>query len=162
MTKYCRDQAREELILMLGGGAAAGLAGEIPVIGARAFSVAVSAVQVAIVARIASIYGVNLLAAGGAGALAGTIMAVGGANFVLMVAEQFAGLLPPGFRQVARPTLGAGSALAFGVAAIAYFETAYPNQIFGEASSSPASELGSASSGDPEPPASANSSPHNP
>lgn len=129
-TRYCRDQARDELLLMLGGGAAAGLAGEIPVFGTEAFNVSITAVQGLIVSRIAAIYGMEILAAGGAGALAGTIMAIGGANLLLLAAWQLGRYLPPGLRQIARPGVSAVAAWAFGEAAIAYFESRYPNRVY--------------------------------
>ncbi|MCS6813212.1 MAG: hypothetical protein NZ772_06535 [Cyanobacteria bacterium] len=129
-TRYCRDQARDELLLMLGGGAAAGLAGEIPVFGTQAFNVSITAVQGLIVSRIAAIYGMEILAAGGAGALAGTIMAAGGANLLLLAAWQLGRYLPPGLRQIARPSVSAAAAWVFGEAAIAYFESRYPNRVY--------------------------------
>jgi uncharacterized protein (DUF697 family) len=133
--KYCRDQARDELLLMLGSGAAAGLAGELPVFGTEAYNVAITAVQGLIVSRIATIYGMELIAAGGAGALAGTIMAAGGANLLLLAAWQLGSYLPLGFRQIARPGVSALAAWAFGEAAIAYFESRHPNQIYSTQSS---------------------------
>ncbi len=128
--RYCRDQAHDELLLMLGGGAAAGLAGEIPVFGTEAFNVAITAMQGLIVSRIATIYGMDVIPAGGAGALAGTIMAAGGANLLLLAAWQLGSYLPPGLRQIARPSVSVLAAWAFGEAAIAYFENRYPNRIY--------------------------------
>ena len=129
-TRYCRDQARDELLLMLGGGAAAGLAGEIPVFGTEAYNIAMTAIQGLIVSRISTIYGMEILAAGGAGALAGTIMAAGGANLLLLAAFQVGNYLPIGVRQLVRPGVSAAAAWGFGEATIAYFETRYPNKIY--------------------------------
>ena len=67
--KYCRDQARDELLLMMGGGAATGVAGSIPIIGAGVFNASLTVVQAAVVTRIAQVYNVDIIAAGGAGAV---------------------------------------------------------------------------------------------
>nr|WP_233786931.1 hypothetical protein [Dulcicalothrix desertica] len=45
MTTYCRDQAREELTLMMGGGALCGVAGGIPVVGAKFFVILTCLIQ---------------------------------------------------------------------------------------------------------------------
>jgi uncharacterized protein (DUF697 family) len=129
MPKYCRDQARDELWLMMGGGAAAGVAGGVPVIGAIAFNTSLTAVQAAIVTRIAQVYGVDLIPAGGAGAIAGAIMAMGGAQLLLRMGGTIAGFVP-GIGQVVQPTIGVAAVKAFGEAAIAYFESRYPNKIY--------------------------------
>ena len=83
--KYCRDQAKEELLLMMGGGAATGVAGNIPIIGAGVFNASLTVVQAAVVTRIAQVYGVDIIAAGGAGALAGVIIAAGGGQLLARV-----------------------------------------------------------------------------
>jgi hypothetical protein len=56
MLKYCRDQARDELWLMMGGGAAGGVASGIPVTGALTFNAALIVVQASVVTWIAQIY----------------------------------------------------------------------------------------------------------
>jgi hypothetical protein len=70
MYKYCRDQAREELWLMMGGGAASGVAGAVPIFGAIAFQGSLTVIQAAVVTRIAQVYKFDIVAAGGAGAIA--------------------------------------------------------------------------------------------
>ncbi|MBD2214700.1 hypothetical protein H6G27_33355 [Nostoc linckia FACHB-104] len=131
MPKYCRDQAREELWLMMGGGAAAGVVGGVPVIGAIAFNAGLTAVQAAIVTRIAQVYGVDLIPAGGAGAIAGAIMAMGGGQLLFRIGGGIAGFIP-GVGQVVQPAIGAAAVKAFGEAAIAYFENMYPDKFYGQ------------------------------
>ena len=92
MVKYCRDQARDELWLMMGGGAAVGVAG-------------------------------------GAGAVAGAIIAMGGGQLLFRMGGTIAGFIP-GIGQIVQPTIGAGAVKAFGEAAIAYFENMYPDKIY--------------------------------
>ena len=60
--KYCCDQARDELLLMMGGGAATGVAGSIPIIGAGVFNASLTVVQAAVVTRIAQVYNVDIIA----------------------------------------------------------------------------------------------------
>lgn len=129
MPKYCRDQAREELLLMMGGGALTGVAGGIPVVGAAAFNVSLTAVQAAVVTRIAQVYDVDIIAAGGAGALAGAIIAAGAGQLLARVGGTIAGFIP-GVGGLVQPAIGAGAVKAFGEAAIAYFENMHPNKIY--------------------------------
>ena len=129
MPKYCRDQAREELFLMMGGGALTGVAGGIPVVGAAAFNLSLTAVQGAVVIRIAQIYDVDIIAAGGAGALAGAIIAAGGGQLLARLGGTIAGFIP-GVGGLVQPAIGAGAVKAFGEAAIAYFENMHPNKIY--------------------------------
>ncbi|MGI2907951.1 hypothetical protein [Tolypothrix sp. VBCCA 56010] len=129
MPKYCRDQAREELFLMMGGGAATGVAGAIPIVGAAAFNLSLTAVQAAVVTRIAQIYDVDIIAAGGAGALAGAIIAAGAGQLLARVGGTIAGFIP-GVGGLVQPAIGAGAVKAFGEAAIAYFENIHPNKIY--------------------------------
>ncbi|WP_392476289.1 hypothetical protein [Nostoc sp. C110] len=129
MLKYCRDQARDELWLMMGGGAAVGVAGGVPVIGALTFNAGLTAVQAAVVTRIAQVYNVDLIPAGGAGAVAGAIIAMGGGQLLFRIGGGIAGFIP-GVGQVVQPAIGAGAVKAFGEAAIAYFENMYPDKIY--------------------------------
>lgn len=129
MTTYCRDQAREELTLMMGGGALCGVAGGIPVVGAGVFNASLTAVQAAVVTRIAQVYDVDIIAAGGAGALAGAIIAAGGGQLLARVGGTLAGMIP-GVGGLVQPAIGAGAVKAFGEATIAYFENLYPNKIY--------------------------------
>ncbi|MDB9307012.1 MULTISPECIES: hypothetical protein [Cyanophyceae] len=129
MPKFCRDQAREELWLMMGGGAAAGMAGGVPFIGAIAFNTSLTAVQAAVVTRIASVYDVDLIPAGGAGAIAAAIIAMGGGQLLFRVGGGIVGFIP-GIGQVVQPAIGASAVKAFGEAAIAYFEKKYPHKIY--------------------------------
>jgi uncharacterized protein (DUF697 family) len=127
--KYCRDQAREELLLMMGGGAATGVAGGIPIVGAGVFNVSLAAVQAAVVARIAQVYEVDIIAAGGAGALAAAIIAGGGGQLLARVGGTIAGFIP-GVGGLVQPVVGAAAVKAFGEAAIAYFESMHPDKIY--------------------------------
>lgn len=129
MPKYCRDQAREELFLMMGGGVATGVLGGIPVVGAAAFNLSLTAVQAAVVTHIAQIYDVDIIAAGGAGALAGAIIAAGTGQLLARVGGTIAGFIP-GVGGLVQPAIGAGAVKAFGEAAIAYFENMHPNKIY--------------------------------
>lgn len=129
MTKYCRDQAREELLLMMGGGAATGVAGSIPVVGAGVFNASLTVVQAAVVTRIAQIYDVDIIAAGGAGALAAAIIAAGGGQLLARVGGTIAGFIPV-VGGLVQPAVGAAAVKAFGEAAIAYFESMHPNKIY--------------------------------
>ncbi|MCC5661451.1 hypothetical protein LC608_31765 [Nostoc sp. XA010] len=129
MPKYCRDQARDELWLMMGGGAAVGVAGGVPVIGAFTFNAGLIAVQASVVTRIAQVYNVDLIPAGGAGAVAGAIIAMGGGQLLFRMGGTIAGFIP-GIGQVVQPAIGAGAVKAFGEAAIAYFENMYPDKIY--------------------------------
>jgi uncharacterized protein (DUF697 family) len=129
MPKYCRDQARQELFLMMGGGALTGVAGGIPVVGAATFNLSLTAVQVAVVTRIAQVYDVDIIAAGGAGALAGAIIAAGGGQLLARLGGTIAGFIP-GVGGLVQPAIGAGAVKAFGEAAIAYFENMHPNKIY--------------------------------
>lgn len=130
MVKYCRDQARDELWLMMGGGAAVGGAGGIPVIGALAFNAGLTVVQAAVVNRIAQVYNVDLIAAGGAGGIAGAIIAMGGGQLLFRMVSIIAGFVP-GIGQFVQPTIGVGAVKAFGEAAITYFENMHPDKIYG-------------------------------
>ena len=123
MPKYCRDQ-------MMGGGAAAGVAGGIPFIGAITFNAGLTAVQAAVVTRIAQVYNVDLIAAGGAAGIAGAIIAMGGGQLLLRMGGIIAGFVP-GIGQFVQPTIGVGAVKAFGEAAIAYFENMNPDKIYG-------------------------------
>jgi len=129
MPKYCRDQARQELSMMMGGGALTGVAGAIPIFGAAAFNLSLTAVQVAVVTRIAQVYDVDIIAAGGAGALAGVIIAAGAGQLLARVGGTIAGFIP-GVGGLVQPAIGAGAVKAFGEAAIAYFENMHPNKIY--------------------------------
>ena len=119
--KYCRDQARDELLLMMGGGAATGVAGSIPIIGAGVFNASLTVVQAAVVTRIAQVYNVDIIAAGGAGALAGAVIAAGGGQLLARVGGTIAGFIP-GIGGLVQPAVGAAAVKAFGEAAISYFE----------------------------------------
>ncbi len=119
--KYCRDQARDELLLMMGGGAATGVAGSIPIIGAGVFNASLTVVQAAVVTRIAQVYNVDIIAAGGAGALAGAVIAAGGGQLLARVGGTIAGFIP-GIGGLVQPAVGAAAVKAFGEAAITYFE----------------------------------------
>ena len=114
--KYCRDQARDELLLMMGGGAATGVAGSIPIIGAIAFNTSLTVVQAVVVTRIAQVYNVDIIAAGGAGALAGAIIAAGGGQLLARVGGTIAGFIP-GIGGLVQPAVGAAAVKAFGEAA---------------------------------------------
>ncbi len=127
--KYCCDQARDELLLMMGGGAATGVAGSIPIIGAGVFNASLTVVQAAVVTRIAQVYNVDIIAAGGAGALAGAIIAAGGGQLLARVGGTIAGFIP-GIGGLVQPAVGAAAVKAFGEAAIAYFESMHPNKIY--------------------------------
>ncbi len=129
MVKYCQDQARDELNLMMGGGLAAGVAGGIPVLGAATFNVSLTAIQALVVTRIARVYNVDLVPAGGAGAIAAAIIAMGGGQLLFRMGGTVAGLIP-GIGSFVQPAIGAGAVKAFGEAAIAYFEDRYPNKIY--------------------------------
>jgi uncharacterized protein (DUF697 family) len=129
MVKYCRDQARNELWLMMGGGVAAGAAGGVPFLGAVAFQTGLTAVQIAVVTRIAKVYNVDLIPAGGAGAIAGAIMAMGGSQLLFRLGGGVAGVIPI-VGGLIQPGIGAGAVKAFGEAAIAYFEKMYPDKIY--------------------------------
>ncbi|WP_242054080.1 hypothetical protein [Nostoc sp. FACHB-888] len=104
MPKYCRDQARDELWLMMGGGAAVGVAGGVPVIGAFTFNTGLIAVQASVVTRIAQVYNVDLIPAGGAGAVAGAIIAMGGGQLLFRIGGGIAGFIP-GIGQIVQPTI---------------------------------------------------------
>jgi uncharacterized protein (DUF697 family) len=114
---------------MMGGGAATGVLGGIPVIGALAFNAGLTAVQAAVVTRIAQVYNVDLIPAGGAGAVAGAVIAMGGAQLLARVSGTIAGMVPI-IGQFVQPAIGAGAVKAFGEAAITYFENMYPNKIY--------------------------------
>jgi uncharacterized protein (DUF697 family) len=129
MVQYCRDQARNELWLMMGGGVAAGAAGGVPFLGAVAFQTGLTAVQIAVVTRIAKVYDVDLIPAGGAGAIAGAIMAMGGSQLLFRLGGGVAGVIPI-VGGLIQPGIGAGAVKAFGEAAIAYFEKMYPDKIY--------------------------------
>lgn len=129
MVKYCRDQARNELWLMMGGGVAAGAAGGVPFLGAVVFQTGLTAVQIAVVTRIAKVYDVDLIPAGGAGAIAGAIMAMGGSQLLFRLGGGVAGVIPI-VGGLIQPGIGAGAVKAFGEAAIAYFEKMYPDKIY--------------------------------
>jgi uncharacterized protein (DUF697 family) len=131
MYKYCRDQAREELWLMMGGGLASGAAGAIPIFGAVAFQGSLTAVQAVVVNRIAQVYKFDIIAAGGAGAIAGAIIAMGGGQLLFRIGGGVAGMIP-GIGGLVQPAIGAGAVKAFGEAAILYFENIYPNKIYEE------------------------------
>ncbi len=129
MDKYCRDQARDELWLMMGGGAAAGFAGGVPLFGAAAFQASLTAVQFAVVTRIAQVYDFDMVPAGGAGAIAAAIIAMGGGQLLFRLGGGVAGVIPI-VGSVIQPGIGAGAVKAFGEAAIAYFEKIHPDKIY--------------------------------
>ncbi|MDB9453085.1 hypothetical protein PN478_14005 [Dolichospermum circinale CS-534/05] len=129
MVQYCRDQARNELWLMMGGGVAAGAIGGVPILGAVAFQTGLTAVQIAVVTRIAQVYDVDLIPAGGAGAIAGAIMVMGGSQLLFRLGGGVAGVIPI-IGGLIQPGIGAGAVKAFGEAAIAYFEKMYPDKIY--------------------------------
>ncbi len=124
MVQYCRDKAREELMLLIGGGAASGV---VPVPGA--FTAGTTAIQILVVNRIARIYGFSVEAAGGAAAVAGAIMLAGGASTLGKVAGEAANFIPI-IGWIAKPAIGAATTKAFGEAAITYFESRYPDKIY--------------------------------
>ncbi|MFL9458489.1 MULTISPECIES: hypothetical protein [Nostocales] len=126
MTQYCRDRAREELSLMMGGGAATGVAGTIPVVGAVVFGTSFTVIQATVIYRIAQIYDVDItdmdiIDPGKWGPGSGAIMAA--------IVGTIAGFIP-GVGVLVQPAVGAATVKAFGEAAIAYFENIYPNKIY--------------------------------
>ncbi len=129
MSKYCRDQAREELWLMMGGGVASGAAGAVPIFGAIAFQESLTVIQAAVVTRIAQVYKFDIVAAGGAGAIAAAVIAMGGGQLLFRIGGGIAGMIP-GIGGLVQPAIGAGAVKAFGEAAIGYFESIYPNKIY--------------------------------
>ncbi len=129
MPKYCSDQARDELWLMMGGGVTAGLAGGVPGVGAFNFQTSLTAVQAAVISRIAQVYDVDLLPAGGAGAIAAAIIAMGGGQLLFRMGGMIATFVP-GIGQIVQPIIGAFAVKAFGEVAIAYFEKMYPQKIY--------------------------------
>lgn len=131
MLKYCRDQARDELWSMMGYGAATGLGGGIPGIGAITFNTGLTAVQAAIVYRIAQVYDEDLIPAGGAGAIAAIVVAMGGGTALARIGGTLAGFVP-GIGSLVQPAIGAAAVKAFGEAAIAYFESRYPDKIYSQ------------------------------
>jgi len=124
MTKLCREQAREELILLAGGGAAAGVLTISPL-----FTASMTLAEIAVVNRIARIYGVDLAAAGGASAAAGALMIGGGAELLSRISLEVAVRIPF-ISQVVKPVLGASTVWLTGEAAIAYFESRYPDKVY--------------------------------
>lgn len=126
MSKLCRDQAKDELPLLAGGGAAAGVI-PIPFL----FTAGITLAQIAVVNRIARIYSADGVPAGSGAALAGAVMIAGGADLLSKIAGELSGLIPFAGRLV-KPALGASATWAFGEAAIAYFENLYPNRLYGE------------------------------
>lgn len=114
---------------MMGGGVAAGAAGGVPFLGAVVFQTGLTAVQIAVVTRIAKVYDVDLIPAGGAGAIAGAIMAMGGSQLLFRLGGGVAGVIPI-VGGLIQPGIGAGAVKAFGEAAIAYFEKMYPDKIY--------------------------------
>ncbi|MBE9209010.1 hypothetical protein IQ244_21200 [Nostoc sp. LEGE 06077] len=131
MNKYCRDQARDELWLMMGAGATAGIASGVSIIGAFTFQASLAGVQAAVVTRIAQVYDVNLIPASGAGATAAAIIAMGGGQFLFEMGGMIAGLIP-GIGQVVQPAIGATAVKVLGEVAITYFENMYPNKIYSQ------------------------------
>lgn len=131
MPKYCRDQARDELWLMMGGGATAGVIAGVPAIGALTFHTSLAGVQAAVVTRIAQVYDLNSIPAGGAGAIAAAITAMGGGQLLFRIGGTIAGFFP-GIGQVVQPAIGAVAVKALGEVAIAYFENMYPNKIYSQ------------------------------
>ncbi|MBE9037779.1 hypothetical protein [aff. Roholtiella sp. LEGE 12411] len=131
MPKYCRDQARDELWLMMGGGVTAGVAGWVPVMGALTFQTGLAGVQATVVTRIAQVYDVDLIPAGGLGAIAAAIIAMGGGQLLFRIGGIIAGFIP-GIGQVVQPAIGAAAVKVFGEVAIAYFENMYPNKIYNQ------------------------------
>lgn len=129
MNKYCRDQARDELWLMMGAGATAGITGGISPLGAIAFQTSLAGVQYAVVTRIAQIYDVNLIPASGAGAMAAAIIGAGGGQFLFNMGSIIAGLIP-GIGSVVQPAMGAAAVKALGEVATTYFENKYPHKIY--------------------------------
>jgi uncharacterized protein (DUF697 family) len=129
MTKYCREQARDELWLMMGAGATAGVAGGISPIVALTFQTTLAGVQGVVITRIAQIYDMNLIPASGAGAMAAAIIGVGGGQFLFNIGSIVAGLIP-GIGSVVQPAMGAAAVKALGEVAITYFENMYPNKIY--------------------------------
>ncbi|MEP0792369.1 MULTISPECIES: hypothetical protein [Cyanophyceae] len=124
VSKLCRDQAREELILIMGAGAAAGVI-DIPFL----FAAGMTFAEIAVVNRIARIYDVDVVAAGGASALAGAVMVGGGADALYKIAVEVSSNIPL-ISKLIKPALGAGAIWSFGEAAIAYFETQYPSKLY--------------------------------
>jgi uncharacterized protein (DUF697 family) len=129
MIKYCREQARDELWLMMGAGATAGIAGGISPIAAIAFQTSLASVQGVVVTRIAQIYGVNLIPASGAGAMAAAIIGMGGGQFLFRMGSIIAGFMP-GIGLVVQPVMGATTVKALGEVAITYFEHKYPHKVY--------------------------------
>lgn len=129
MTKYCRDQARDELWLMMGAGATAGVAGGVSIIGALTFQTSLASVQGVVVTRIAQIYDVNWIPASGAGAIAAAIIGMGGGQFLFRMGSMIAGFIP-GLGLVVQPAMGTAAVKALGEVAITYFENMYPHKIY--------------------------------
>lgn len=129
MTKYCRDQARDELWLMMGAGATAGVAGGVSIVGALTFQTGLASVQAVVITRIAQVYDINLIPASGAGATAAAIIAMGGGQLLFRMGSLIAGCIP-GIGLVVQPAIGAAAVKALGEVAINYFENMYPNKIY--------------------------------
>lgn len=125
MIQYCRDKARQELNLILAGGAATGIA---PIPGAM--TLGLTALQTAVVYRIARIYDYKVEAAGGAAALVAAILARSGASWAVgRVAGEVANFVPV-VGWAIKPAIGVGTTKAFGEATIAFFENLSPNKVF--------------------------------
>ena len=128
MTKYCCEQARDELWLMMGAGATAGVAGGISPIAALTFQSSLAGVQGVVITRIAQIYDVNWIPASGAGAIAAAIIGMGGGQFLFTMGSIITGFIP-GLGSVVQPVMGAAAVKALGEVAITYFENMYPHKI---------------------------------
>lgn len=125
MPEYCRDKARDELNLMLAGGCAVGIA---PIPGAM--TIGLTAVQTAVVYRIARIYDYQIEAAGSVAALVAAIMARSGATVLVgKVSGEVANFVPL-VGWAAKPAIAVGTTKAFGEATIAFFEARSPNKIY--------------------------------
>lgn len=134
MTKYCCDQARDELWLMMGAGATAGITGGISPIGAISFQTNLAIIQGMVITRIAQIYDLNSIPASGAGAIATAITAIGGGQLLFNLCSMITGFIP-GMGSVVQPVIGAAAVKVLGEVAITYFEHKYPHKIYSKISS---------------------------
>ncbi|MDD1438038.1 hypothetical protein MEN24_17105, partial [Dolichospermum sp. ST_sed10] len=110
-------------------GATAGIAGGISPMAAIAFQTSLASVQGVVVTRIAQIYGVNLIPASGAGAMAAAIIGMGGGQFLFRMGSIIAGFMP-GLGLVVQPVMGATTVKVLGEVAITYFEHKYPHKVY--------------------------------
>ena len=97
---------------MMGGGAASGFAGAVPIFGAITFQGSLTVIQASVVTRIAQVYKFDIVAAGGAGVIAGAIIAMGGGQLLFRIGGGVAGMIP-GIGGLVQPAIGAGAVKGF-------------------------------------------------